>query len=341
METQIQEFVGSPVPTIRHALVDASEYLKAAGIEAARLDAEVLLRHVLSLDTAQLYSNLDSLLSPADEKSFKNLLARRAAREPIGYITGHKEFWSLDFEVNPNVLIPRPETELLVEAALQYLRRRSGSPNPQIESRASSNPLSKRGKDGDDCRASILEVVRILDIGSGSGAIAIALAKELPQAEIWAVDVSAAALDATRRNAARHGVEDRIRLVHGDLFPPVGQQTGMFDLIVSNPPYIKTEELAQLAPEICEWEPVAALDGGADGLTYYRRIFEAAGNYLRVGGQLLFETDSNLALLVADLFQRDGEFATPVVYQDYAGNDRVIGATRILSQSTPTEFRRG
>lgn len=340
MENQVQDLTIEPPRTIHQALIEASHCLKAAGIESARLDAEVLLCHVLKVDKARLYLNAESILNLDDERKFRALLMRRASREPIAYITGSKEFWSLEFVVTPDVLIPRPETELVVELALQHLRQRPESRH--------CNPLpllspASRGRDCSEPVEGIKEGVRILDIGTGSGAIAVSLAKELPDAQIWATDSSAAALDIARVNIRRHGLESRIQLVEGDLFEPVTERTATFHLIVSNPPYIRTGELSDLAPEIRQWEPLTALDGGADGLGYYRRLIDEACNYLRVGGQVLVEIGADMAGAISELFQRAEDYDTAIVYQDTAGKDRVIAATKKPPRafSATREFGRG
>jgi release factor glutamine methyltransferase len=313
MENQIQGLTTERCRTIRGTLVAESQRLSTLGIETARLDAEVLLCHVLKVDKAQLYLNAESMLDAENERSFRELLMRRAKREPVAYITGRKEFWSLELAVTPDVLIPRPETELLVEEALERATQFS-----------QNRPL------------------RILDVGTGSGAIAVSLARELPDAQIWATDISAVALNIAGINIRRHGLESRIQLLEGDLFEPVAKRLATFDLIVSNPPYIRTGELSNLAPEIREWEPLTALDGGADGLGYYRRIIDEARNYLSVGGQVLVEIGADTAEAISELFQRAENYDTAFVYQDCAGKDRVIAAAKKASRVCATrDFGRG
>jgi len=285
--------------TIRLALTDGTQFLSAVGIENARLDAEVLLGQVLDIEKAEIYLNFDSVLNIENERRFRELLRRRAKREPIAYITGRKEFWSLDFAVTPDVLIPRPETELLVELVLQ---------RATMTSRES--PL------------------KILDIGTGSGAIAVSLAKELPQAEIWAVDVSAAALNIAGINSRQYGVASRIQFLQGDVFGPVSGLGLIFDVIVSNPPYVRSRELADLAPEIRHWEPTTALDGGPDGLDTCRKIIDRADKYLAPKGYLLLEIGDDIREAVAELFARAGIYQTTSIYQDYAGKNRVIAAVK-------------
>ena len=299
--------------SIRGALLWGGQLLRHAGLENSRLDAEVLLRHVLDVEKEQLYMNDDAPISAGEEAKFRELLLRRSRREPVAYITGHKEFWSLDFFVTPAVLIPRPETELLVEVALQYVRRL-----------ASGSPL------------------KVLDVGTGSGAIPVCLAKEQAATQIVAVDIFPAALDVAGVNARRHGVADRIRFLSGDFFAPIKPLREIFDLIVSNPPYIRSGELPWLAPEIHRWEPTVALDGGVDGIDSYRRIIEEGHSYLTTGGSIVLEIGADMASAVADLFSRSGYYGPASVYQDYAGKDRVIAAVKLLpSDAAPKSINRG
>ena len=286
--------------TVRGAVAAGSELLRNAGIDNARLDAEVLLRHVLEVGKVEFYLGFDVGLDKTAEREFQKLLLRRARREPLAYITGHKEFWSLDFVVTPAVLIPRPETELLVELALRLSTPSSGT--------------SRR---------------KILDLGTGSGAVAVSLAKELPLARVCAIDNSAGAIEVARLNARRHGVEDRVEFFCGDLFEPVTAEREGYDLIVANPPYIRNGDLPGLAPEIREWEPITALEGGADGLLYYRRIIPAAWDYLTTGGFILLELGDAMGEAVARLFADTGGFEPAQVYRDYAGKERVIAAAKI------------
>jgi release factor glutamine methyltransferase len=298
MELQLTGAAGTEAPTLRSALLRGAEFLCDAGIDSAQIDAEVLLRHVLDIEKGQLYSALDEPLSAGHRLRFQKTLERRMRREPVAYITGRKEFWSLDFAVTPEVLIPRPETELLVEVALQRLK-----------SSASRTP-------------------NILDLGTGSGIIAICLAKERLEANIVAVDIASSALEVARTNSRRHGVSERIDLIHGDLFAALDGEKKLFDLIVSNPPYIRTGELSLLAPEISQWEPMAALDGGRDGIEYYRRIIGEAHEYLAPGSSIVLEIGSDMAPVVTELFTRTGCYGPASVYQDYAGKDRVIAASK-------------
>lgn len=227
---------------------EASRILVNAGIDTARLDAEVLLARACGVSRASLMAGVNVPSDAADE--FRRMIARRAAREPVAYIIGYKEFFSLDFEVTPTVLIPRPETEILVEAAVKFLAMR---PNSQV-----------------------------LDIGTGSGAIAIAIAANAQKAQIKATDISQEALEVARRNASRHRCGDRVDFIAADLFPDDGSR---FDLIISNPPYVADGDFETLQPEIRLHEPRVALTFGTDGLDMYRRIATAIRSRLNPGGR--------------------------------------------------------
>ena len=317
--------------TVREAIQTGAEYLRQAGIDSARLDAEVLLRDVLGMEQTDFYLSMEEAMDAAAEREFQKLLLRRAGREPVAYITGHKEFWSLDFIVTPDVLIPRPETELLVELALA--RATIVAPRPSLSPVSGGEGKREGGRDSRSdafARLDSKPPLKILDLGTGSGAIAVSLAKELPQARVCAVDISSAAVEIARLNARRHGVEERMECFRGDLFEPVTEEREGYDLIVANPPYIRSGELAGLALEIREWEPIMALDGGADGLLYYRRIIAGAGDYLKAGGSILLELGDAMGEAVARLFADSGSFESAQVYRDYAGKERVIAAAKLL-----------
>jgi release factor glutamine methyltransferase len=285
--------------TLRGALQRGTARLADARIESAALDAELLLCHALAIARSELYVGLEKLLTERHGQTYDDLLERRAGREPMAYITGLKEFWSLDFMVTPAVLIPRPETELLVELALDWA---GGVIGPRS--------------------------TKILELGTGSGAIAVSLAKHLPESEVWAVDISSSALGVAEANAERHGVQARVRFRRGDLFDALDVPAMKFDMILSNPPYVRTAELAELAPEIRDWEPPTALDGGADGLNYYRRIIGTAQGYLNDGGRIVLEIGADLAEEVAQLFASAGGYGSAKVYRDYAGRDRALAAVK-------------
>jgi len=354
MESLTQALQRAAAETVREAIRTGAEYLRRAGIATARLDAEVLLRHVLGVEKAEFYLGLDLALDAAAEREFHKLLLRRAGREPVAYITGHKEFWSLDFIVTPAVLIPRPDTELLVEMALaratQVPREAGGRgassalpivpPHPPLSPLGGGEGKREGARDSRSDAFAYLDSMpplKILDLGTGSGVIAVSLAKELALARVCAVDVSAAAVEIARLNARRHCLEERMEFFCGDLFEPVAEEREEFDLIVANPPYIRSGDLAGLAPEIREWEPITALDGGADGLLYYRRIIAAAWDYLKIGGFILLELGDVMGEAVARLFADAGGFEPAQVYRDYAGKERVIAAAKLLPAASTRE----
>lgn len=284
-------------PRVRDVLSQGVRYLAAAAIDSAQLDAEVLLGHVLTTTRAQLIVAAELSLSAEQVQRFAALWQRRLSREPVAYITGKQEFWSLDFQVTRDVLIPRPETERLIEVALTL-----------VAELGSNKPL------------------RVLDIGTGSGAIAVSLATELPRAEMIATDVSMAALEVAQGNATLNGVADRITFLPGDLFAALGGDMAAFDLIVSNPPYIRRAEIATLKPEVSRWEPRGALDGGADGVDFYRRIAAQAWRFLTPSGALALEIGADMGGEVCALFNQAGRYRDVALFQDYAGRDRVVGA---------------
>ena len=275
-------------------------YLDKKGVAAARLDGELLLAHILATDRTHLYMNFDQPLTEQELTDFKALLQRRAEHEPLQYITGEQEFWSMPFRVNPSVLIPRPETELLVEEGVKAL-----------------------------CRDFPDEPLKILDIGTGSGALAAALASELEGAAVRGVDISKDAITMARENIERNGLSSKVDILEGDLFGPVAG--AKFHLIVSNPPYIPKGDLATLQPEVKDFEPISALDGGEDGLDYYRQIIPAAPGFLVPGGWLMFEHGAGQSLDIVRLFEKTGCFEEITSVNDYAGLDRLVkGRIKVL-----------
>jgi release factor glutamine methyltransferase len=281
---------------LAQALHEATEALQAAGIEDAWLEAEVLLRHTLRLDRAHLYARLQEDLSTGDQAVFHSLLARRLAHEPTAYIVGQREFYGLDLETTPAALIPRPETELLVEEAIA----RASLPERQA-------PYSER--------------LLIVDVGTGNGAIAIALAVHLPRAAVVATDLSREALALALRNARRHGVESRVSFLQADLLAPLAQPA---DLIVANLPYVRSGDWQALPLEIRKHEPRAALDGGPDGLREIERLLRQAPSYLRPGGSLLVELGPRRAAPALALARRCFPGAAARIVLDAAGLDRLL-----------------
>jgi release factor glutamine methyltransferase len=301
---------------IRTALRTGIARLRNAHVSCNTLAAEVLLLHVLQRDRAWLYAHPEESMDPADVDAFQSLLTRRANGEPTQHLTGKQEFWSLEFEVTPDVLIPRPETEHLIEVALDRLALR--------ELRA-GRPQKTNG-DG----------FVIADIGTGSGCIAIALAKELPQAIFYATDISAAALAVARRNAARHSVADRMHFLESDLSQPLPQSAlrqnnpgvSSFDLLVSNPPYIPRRDAGTLTPEVRDHEPAIALYGGEEGYELYASLVALAALHLKPAGILVAELGHDSLPAVQPLL--DSNHWTSVgVTHDLAGIPRVIAAERL------------
>lgn len=273
----------------------------ANGMASGALDAEVLLAHVLGVSREQVLLAAATVLNDAYLRAYESLLTRRLSREPAAYITRRREFWSLDFHVTPDVLIPRPETELLVEIVLALANE-----------------------------STFARPLRIADLGTGSGAIAVALASELKSAEIVATDVSAKALAVAAVNAAGNNLAGRIRFVQGDLFDALEAQP-VFDLIVSNPPYIRSGDIDTLEAEVSQWEPRGALDGGSDGLDYYRRIAAGASRYLAANGSMAVEVGDGMGEGVATLFKNGSGFAEVNVHNDYAGKERVVVARKVAA----------
>ncbi len=275
-----------------------AQRLQAAGIPEPSREAELLLEEALGVGRAQLYLDGETEIPAQALAKLEAWLVRRCAREPLAYIVGEQEFWSLSFHVTPAVLIPRPETELLVEAALKVAR---GADQPF------------RGP--------------LLDVGTGSGAIAVALARELPAALIYAVDRSPAALQVAQGNAKRHGVAERVRLLATDLLS--GLRPGqMFPLVLSNPPYVGQETLPGLQPEVRDFEPRLALDGGAGGLTVIRRFPDLLAAALAPGGWFFMEIGADQQEDVLELFTAVPFLTQVEVRPDFAGLPRILQARR-------------
>ncbi len=298
-------------------LADATAFLAGHDIPSPRLDAEVLLAHAMGSNRTELY--LRDPPAPRQRDAFWHTLKRRARREPVAYITGVQEFWSLEFTVNRHVLIPRPETEWVVELGLELL---GSCPAP-----------------------------RILDLGTGSGCIAVALASQLPQARVWACDVSVEALAVARTNAVAHNVAGRMTFMQTDMRQRLeghphrvastsGRPQGAaptFDLIVSNPPYIAGPEFAALQAEVRDWEPRLALDGGKDGLDFYRRLLQDCPVQLRPGGWLVMEIGSTQSEAVRRMARSQDNLSECRLSYDYAGLPRVVSVRR----HSPVERRGG
>ena len=282
-------------------LGETSSFFSSREIENPRLQAELLLADVLDLRRLDLYLQFERLLTADEVDAYREHVKKRLQRVPLQYITGEAGFRQLMLEVSPGVLIPRPETEVLVEAVLECLDGRTAP--------------------------------RVLDLGCGSGAIALSIAHEHATARLVAADVAPEALETTRRNAERSGVSERVETVCGDLFEPLrrGGVPERFAAIVSNPPYVRREEIEALEPEVREHEPLLALDGGEDGLDFYRRIAAEAGDFLQSEGLLALEVGADQAALVSDLLAASGRFEVVEVRPDFNEIPRVVAARLLHS----------
>lgn len=286
--------------TIGEALWCAVQCLTQAEISEPRAAAEILLADLLLLPRWQLHLERDRILKDHLHACYAKRLARRQRGEPVQYITGRQEFWSLEFEVNADVLIPRPESELLVEHGVR-LARQWHMLQPQ-------------------------QALRLLDVGTGSGNLAISLAHELPRSSVWGIDRSFAALRVARRNARRLGVARQVAWTCGDLLTPLRGHGQRFALCVSNLPYVTVDEWRQLPREVQRYEPTGALIGGDDGLDLIRRLIADSPQVLAPGGSLLLEVGWKQAAKVLDILRQSGFFHCMDVYHDLAGIERVVWA---------------
>lgn len=285
--------------TLAEAIQKAAEILSAQSVPNARLDAELLLRHALGKDRAWLLVHMQDRLDDQVQRSFERSIERRKLREPLQYITGGQEFWGLPFRVTPDVLIPRPETEFVVEAALKAV---SGISTPVI-----------------------------VDLCTGSGCIAISLAKELPKARVFATDRSDRAVLIAQENARLNGVADRIRFLEGDLFGPLEEMDlrGRIDCIAANPPYVRSGDLTALQPEVRDFEPEMALVAGPEGTEISERIILQAPEYLKSGCSLIMEMGLGQAAALRKIIEETHMFGSIEIVKDLAGIERVITAKRI------------
>ncbi len=288
--------------TIRNILKWAIATLKEAEIDSPSTNADTLLSFVLSCDRTKLYTHPDEILNDADISRYKDLINERIRHVPLQYITHRVEFMSLDFFVDERVLIPRPETEILVETVLKK------APEKQYQ--------DKR--------------ITIIDIGTGSGNIAVSLAKNLSNAEIYASDISQEALEIAKTNTQRHDVADKVHLLHGDLFDAFSShiEKGNVDFIVSNPPYVSESEWKNLEPELRDHEPREALVGGKDGLIFYRQIIKEASDWLMPDGYLVIEIGETQANMIIKLMKNEGHYGDIEISNDLQGKERIISARR-------------
>lgn len=274
----------------------SASHLKNQGVENPKLEAELLIGHCLGLKREKFYIHLNDEIDDHLMERVHRYLDRRANGEPIQYILGYKEFWSINIKLNPGVFIPRPETELLVEQALLILKNEANNGNRKI-----------------------------LEIGTGSGAIIIALAKELNKVSLIATDISWDAILLAKENAMLAGVEEKILFIRCNLFEPFSwRDKGYFDMIISNPPYIRRSEIQSLQKEVRDYEPIEAIDGGEDGLDFYRSIINQSPLYLKDGGWLLLEMGQGQGASILELAKDQGCFENKEIIKDFSGIERII-----------------
>ena len=280
--------------TVLDAIQKSADFLGKKGVESSRLNAELLLAHLLKMPRMKLYLNFERALTAAETDGLRELVKRRGQREPLQHIIGSTSFCGLEIGVSRHALVPRPETEMLAELGWNFLVTRHSS------------------------------LVTALDFGTGTGCIAIALAVKCPKAKIFALDLSADALVLAQQNALQNQVAERIEFLHGDGFAALSQKTE-FDLIISNPPYIASAEIETLQPEVKDFDPRAALDGGADGLDFYRRLATEAKNFLKPGGKIMVEFGDGQAAAIKNLFESE-KWIVEAVQADYSHRARILVA---------------
>lgn len=285
--------------TIQKLLNWIIEYFTNKGIESPRLSAELLLSHVLGLKRIELYTQFDKIVTKQQLDKLHDLVERAGRCEPVAYLTGKTEFYSLQLEVGPDCMIPRPETELLVERAVEFLRKRDGT---QF----------------------------VCDLCTGCGPIGIAIAKNFRDARIIATDISEAALRIAAQNVEKHQLKDRIELLQGDLFEPIVPQLDVekFDLIVCNPPYVSSAEFEKLNKNIRDYEPRLALFAGEDGLDIYRRIFKKVDQFLKPGAALILEIGYAQGQAIKEMLEQAGIFTGIKIEKDFHNNDRIVTAIK-------------
>ncbi|HCO96217.1 MAG TPA: peptide chain release factor N(5)-glutamine methyltransferase [Phycisphaerales bacterium] len=288
--------------TIQKLLNWTTEYLTNKGVDSPRLSAELLLSHALGLKRIELYTQFDKQVPQQQLDLLHDLVKHAGMHEPVAYLTGGTEFYSLQLDITADCLIPRSETELLVQRAIEFLRTRSG-------------------------------VQYICDLCTGSGCIAVAIAKNCPDARVTATDISAAALEVASRNVKKHHLTEHVRLLCGDLFEPVIQQldVNQFDLIACNPPYVSMAEYKKLDKNVKDYEPASALLAGADGLDVHRRIIDKVYDFLKPGAALMLEIGYAQGPAVRELLEQTGTFAEIKIEKDFQDNDRVVTAIKMSS----------
>jgi release factor glutamine methyltransferase len=282
--------------TVGRLLTWTTDFLKGKGADSPRLDAEVLLAHARGCKRIELYTAFEEEPTEAVRTAFRELVGRRAKGAPVAYLVGQREFFSLNFEVTSDVLIPRPETESLIVRAIDLAKQHGGD-------------------------------LSIVDVGTGSGIIAVTMAKQVKKAQVTAIDISPAAIEVAKRNAEKHGVAERVEFVESDLFSKVSADS-KFDLVLSNPPYVATDEMATLQADVRNHEPHLALDGGKHGTEIIERLIPQAAERLNLGGWLLIEVGADNAGRVEELVRGNASFELAETIKDIANLPRVVQAKR-------------
>lgn len=280
--------------TVLEGIQKSAEFLAKKGVDSPRLQAELLLAHVLKLPRMKLYLNFERVLTDAETDSFRELVKRRSQREPLQHITASTSFCGLEIAVNRHVLVPRPETEVLAELGWKWLAENPNAPS-----------------------------VMALDFGTGSGCLAIALAVKCSQAKMVALDCSTEALEVAKQNAAQNGVVERIEFLQGDGFAALQGDSRAFDLIISNPPYIPTAEIDALEPEVRDYDPRGALDGGINGLNFYRRFAAEARPFLKADGRIMLEFGDGQAESIRKIFEEQN-WIVEAIHADYTQRQRIL-----------------
>jgi release factor glutamine methyltransferase len=292
--------------TVLEAIQKSAEFLGKKNVESSRLQTELLLAHLLKMPRMKLYLNFERDLSTDETNQFRELIKRRATREPLQHIVGSTSFCGHEIVVNKNALVPRPETELLAEAGWKFLQGRVGSPQPAV-AHSENVPNHK---------------LAALDFGTGTGCIAIALAAKCPDAKIVALDIAADALMLAKENAAKNNVAERIEFLQGDGFAALSTET-KFDLLISNPPYIASAEIETLQPEVINFDPRNALDGGADGLDFYRMFATQAKSFLKPDGKIMLEFGDGQAEAIKKIFENE-KWIVEEIKSDYSHRERIL-----------------
>lgn len=299
--------------TVLEVIQRSAAFLAKKEVESPRLQVELMLAHLLRVRRMDLYLNFERILTPKELEDLRKMISRRGQREPLQHIVGSTSFCGLEIAVNANVLVPRPETELLAELGWEFLNAGCATPNAEMA-----------GELRETAPAYAAQNFTALDFGTGSGCLAIALAAKSPTAKVVALDVSPEALSVARENALRHKVESRIRFVQGNGLSALDRDE-RFDLIVANPPYIPSGEIASLQPEVRNHDPRLALDGGSDGLDFYRQLALEAGTFLKPFGRMMLELGDGQSAAVQNLFQAQ-KWVVEAIKPDYNAHPRILVA---------------